>query len=398
MVIRFEDIPDELFLLVCRHLTWLEVMNVFYLLNIRFRRTIADYCYYIYLPLNLTYVQFKEYRDKWLPMLKPHTLHIQKSIHYTLLHPLFEKCLSSLDTLVIWSVKSNLNPLPPLSLKYLRIHFDSGYDHCYKSIYHYFLNASSQLTHIHITVKYVHGIRVWKNEQCLNGPPSIEPIYLPLLVNVNLHVMLYDDIVLLLPRLINVKYLQLTISKPLTKMRIMSISTLKRVQLDHLIDFQMYIGSNMNINEQSVPFSEFVVMCLPITLNHQLQRYAISVEISQFDSTYLNGNVWHQTLLSSTNNLSIVRLNLSLPVGFAHHHHPTLLAEYIHWLPNVSLLYKQYRSYHFNFNSISKHNFDIICSQHLSFITDQIISLSLFDNENTSGQINLFRFYILSFS
>ncbi|CAF4219602.1 unnamed protein product [Rotaria sordida] len=63
-----------------------------------------------------------------------------------------------------------------------------------------------------------------------------------------------------------------------------------------------------------------------------------------------------------------------------------------------SLLYKQYRSYRFNFNSISKHNFDIICSQHLSFITDRIISLSLFDNENTSGQINLFRFYIPSFS
>ncbi|CAF1333924.1 unnamed protein product [Rotaria sp. Silwood1] len=63
-----------------------------------------------------------------------------------------------------------------------------------------------------------------------------------------------------------------------------------------------------------------------------------------------------------------------------------------------SLLYEQYRSYRFNFNSISKHNFDIICSQHLSFITDRIISLSLFDDENTPGQINLFRFYIPSFS
>ncbi len=81
MVTRFEDIPDELFLLICRHLTWLEVMNVFYLLN-------------IYLPSNLTYVQFKEYRDKWLPMLKPHTLHIQESIHYPLLHPLFGKILN----------------------------------------------------------------------------------------------------------------------------------------------------------------------------------------------------------------------------------------------------------------------------------------------------------------
>ncbi|CAF1515049.1 unnamed protein product [Rotaria sordida] len=63
-----------------------------------------------------------------------------------------------------------------------------------------------------------------------------------------------------------------------------------------------------------------------------------------------------------------------------------------------SLLYKQYQPYHFKFNSISKYNFDTICSQHLPFITDRIISLSLSDNEKTPGQINLFRSYISSFS
>jgi len=63
-----------------------------------------------------------------------------------------------------------------------------------------------------------------------------------------------------------------------------------------------------------------------------------------------------------------------------------------------SLLYKQYHSYRFKFNSISKHNFDIICSQHLPFIADRIISLSLSDDENTPGQINLLRSYIPSFT
>ncbi|CAF4092271.1 unnamed protein product, partial [Rotaria sp. Silwood1] len=43
------------------------------------------------------------------------------------------------------------------------------------------------------------------------------------------------------------------------------------------------------------------------------------------------------------------------------------------------LLYKQYRSCRFIFNWISKYNFDIICSQHLPFIVDRIIGLSLCD-------------------
>ncbi|CAF2811071.1 unnamed protein product [Rotaria sp. Silwood2] len=62
------------------------------------------------------------------------------------------------------------------------------------------------------------------------------------------------------------------------------------------------------------------------------------------------------------------------------------------------LLYEQYRSYRFIFYFISKYNFDIICSQHLPFIVDRIIDLSLSDRENTPGQINLLLSYIPSFS
>ncbi len=54
------------------------------------------------------------------------------------------------------------------------------------------------------------------------------------------------------------------------------------------------------------------------------------------------------------------------------------------------LLYKQYRFYCFKFNSIPKSNFDMICQEHLPFITDRIISLSLSDDEDTPEQINLF--------
>ncbi len=35
------------------------------------------------------------------------------------------------------------------------------------------------------------------------------------------------------------------------------------------------------------------------------------------------------------------------------------------------LLYKQFRSYYFQFQSMSKSNSDMICQQHLPFITDQ---------------------------
>ncbi|CAF5105013.1 unnamed protein product, partial [Rotaria sp. Silwood1] len=44
------------------------------------------------------------------------------------------------------------------------------------------------------------------------------------------------------------------------------------------------------------------------------------------------------------------------------------------------LLYQQYRFYSFNFNFISKRNFDLICKQHLSFVTNQILALRISDN------------------
>jgi hypothetical protein len=63
-----------------------------------------------------------------------------------------------------------------------------------------------------------------------------------------------------------------------------------------------------------------------------------------------------------------------------------------------SLLYTEYRSYRFKFNSVSKHNFEMICQQHLPFIADQVICLSLSDDKDTPEQINLFQSYIPSFS
>jgi hypothetical protein len=62
------------------------------------------------------------------------------------------------------------------------------------------------------------------------------------------------------------------------------------------------------------------------------------------------------------------------------------------------LLYKQFRFYCFQFSSITKRNFDMICQQHLPFISNQVYALSLSDAANTSERINLFFSYILSFS
>jgi len=62
------------------------------------------------------------------------------------------------------------------------------------------------------------------------------------------------------------------------------------------------------------------------------------------------------------------------------------------------LLYKQFRFYCFNFSSITKRNFDMICQQHLPFISNQVYALSLSDAANTSERINLFFSYILSFN
>src|SRR5690348_6410081 len=60
------------------------------------------------------------------------------------------------------------------------------------------------------------------------------------------------------------------------------------------------------------------------------------------------------------------------------------------------LLYKQFRFYRFQFNSVSKRSFDFICQQHLPFIADQVIALQLSDYRETPGQINLFCSYIPS--
>ena len=62
-----------------------------------------------------------------------------------------------------------------------------------------------------------------------------------------------------------------------------------------------------------------------------------------------------------------------------------------------NLLYKLFRFYCLNFESISKHQFDIVCQQHLPFITDRAITLLLSNYKHTVGEINLFSSYITSF-
>ena len=61
------------------------------------------------------------------------------------------------------------------------------------------------------------------------------------------------------------------------------------------------------------------------------------------------------------------------------------------------LLYKQFRGYRLDFRSVSKRKFDMICQQHLPFIADRVISLSLANYNDTPEQINLFNSYIPSF-
>ncbi|CAF1458291.1 unnamed protein product [Rotaria sordida] len=61
------------------------------------------------------------------------------------------------------------------------------------------------------------------------------------------------------------------------------------------------------------------------------------------------------------------------------------------------LLYDPSLFYHFNFRSISKHEFDIIFQQHFPFIADRIITIYLSNNSNTPQEINLFLSYINSF-
>ncbi|CAF1386135.1 unnamed protein product [Rotaria sordida] len=61
------------------------------------------------------------------------------------------------------------------------------------------------------------------------------------------------------------------------------------------------------------------------------------------------------------------------------------------------LLYNQFQSYRFDLLSCSKHQFDIICKQHLPFISNRVTTLTLSDNEDSPGQINQLFSYIPSF-
>ncbi|CAF0803015.1 unnamed protein product [Adineta steineri] len=63
-----------------------------------------------------------------------------------------------------------------------------------------------------------------------------------------------------------------------------------------------------------------------------------------------------------------------------------------------NLLYKQFRTYHFQFASISKFYFDLICQQHIPFIADKIVGICLSESYNTPEQINLFLSYIPSWN
>ncbi|CAF2747050.1 unnamed protein product [Rotaria sp. Silwood2] len=60
------------------------------------------------------------------------------------------------------------------------------------------------------------------------------------------------------------------------------------------------------------------------------------------------------------------------------------------------LLYKQFRYYRFDFESVSKRTFDLINQQHLPLIADRVIALRL-SNYETIGQCDLFVSYIPSF-
>jgi hypothetical protein len=62
------------------------------------------------------------------------------------------------------------------------------------------------------------------------------------------------------------------------------------------------------------------------------------------------------------------------------------------------LLYKQFRFYCFNLQSVSKRNFDIICQQYLPFIADKVIALHFSNINETPEETNLFFSYIPSFN
>ncbi|CAF1215750.1 unnamed protein product [Rotaria sordida] len=61
------------------------------------------------------------------------------------------------------------------------------------------------------------------------------------------------------------------------------------------------------------------------------------------------------------------------------------------------LLHDRFLNCSFKFNSVSKHDFDIICQQYLPTMADYIITLDLTDNDDTPTEIELFLSYSPSF-
>jgi hypothetical protein len=53
------------------------------------------------------------------------------------------------------------------------------------------------------------------------------------------------------------------------------------------------------------------------------------------------------------------------------------------------LLYKQYRTFSFDFKSSSKGHFDMICQQHLPIIADRVINFNLSNDDDSRKQMDL---------
>ncbi|CAF1439078.1 unnamed protein product [Adineta steineri] len=62
-----------------------------------------------------------------------------------------------------------------------------------------------------------------------------------------------------------------------------------------------------------------------------------------------------------------------------------------------NLLFIHYKTYHLDFRSISKCDFDIFCQRYLPRITDRIISITLSDDNETPDAINSFLSYGITF-
>jgi hypothetical protein len=62
-----------------------------------------------------------------------------------------------------------------------------------------------------------------------------------------------------------------------------------------------------------------------------------------------------------------------------------------------TLLFTHFRAYHLDFRSLSKHNFDIICQQHIPLIIDRVISLDISNEAETPNLLQLFLSYNFTF-